>query len=464
MITWQNLGYDLRLLSSNALGYPLFYLLGFGAYLIQTGTVQNSNVAAPLFALSLCVLTHIANERADRVADQITIEHGGRRRRLLARMASISIMNVAMVGLALASIAAFTGSKFELPNLWLLTALAVIALFATAGVVIAAALPHPLTSLALTSLLLFAGGTGSETNFFSHSLIQMIRSKSIQLWAPEFALFSLPWLALALLAMPLATGRISALGLRIKTSKSVRIRKPSIPDWVAKRSTFLHVALRQFTTNPMPALGTLIGVVFYTVGTISLASRIADLNLKGNYLPAFTGLVIVNVIPAVILGLSIQRREVDEQESFLYSSRQRARQARVLQTSLVVVLSASTVLLWITQITESQQDFNQSARIFVLIAAMAPALAKVGIRVAAAIRTPLILTLTSYALTLPEMAVAWLTPDASSWLPSSLISAAAGGQGAYMHSGSQAPSVWVAFAFVALIAIYAYPIRRKVSA
>lgn len=462
MITWQNLGYDLRLISSNALGYPLFYILGFGAYLIQMGAGPNSNVAAPLFALSLCVLTHIASERADRVADQIQIEHGGRRRRLLARMASIGIINVGLVGLALAAIAALSGWTLQVPELWLLTAVAVIALFATAGVVIAAALPHPVMSLALTSLLLFAGGTGSDTNLFSRSLNQMIHSESLSLWAPEFAEFSLPWLALALFAAPLATGRFRVITPRIKSSR--RLRKPKVAAWVANRPTFAQVALRQFTTNPMPALGILIGMVFYTLGTISLASRIADLNLEGNYLPAFTGLVLVTVIPAVILGLSIQRREVDEQESLLYASPQRARQARILQTSFVVVLSASAVLLWIAQITDSQLDFDQSARIFVVIVALVPALAKVGIRVVASIRTPLILTLLSYALTLPEMAVAWLAPDAASWLPSSLISAAAGGPGAYMSPGSEVPSELLAFVVVGLIAASAYPIRRKVSA
>ncbi len=376
MITWQNLGYDLRLLSSNALGYPLFYILGFGAYLIQIGGGENNNVAAPLFALSLCVLTHIASERADRVADQITIEHGGRRRRLLARMASIGIINVGLVALALAALAAMNGWTLQLPELWVLTALTVISLFATAGVVIAAALPHPVISLALTSLLLFAGGTGSDTNLFSQSLNHMIHSESLSVWAPEFAEFSLPWLAIALLAIPLATGRASTLSPRIKTS--MRLRKPRIPAWVAKKPTFLQVALRQFTTNPMPALGALIGMVFYTLGTIGLASRIADLNLEGNFLPAFTGLVLVNVIPAVILGLSVQRREVDEQESFLFASRQRARQARMLQTSFVVVLSASAVLLWIERITESQLNLGQSARIFMVIVALAPALAKLA--------------------------------------------------------------------------------------
>lgn len=462
MITWHNLGYDLRLLSSNALGYPLFYILGFGAYLIQMGAGPNSNVAAPLFALSLCVLTHIASERADRVADQITIEHGGRRRRLLSRMASIGIINVGLVGLALAAIAAMSGWTLQVPELWLLTALAVIALFATAGVVIAAALPHPVISLALTSLLLFAGGTGSDTNLFSRSLNLMIHSESLSVWASEFVEFSIPLLALALFALPLATGRVRALSPRFKTSR--RLSKLRIPTWVANRPTFAQVALRQFTTNPMPALGILIGMVFYTLGTISLASRIADLNLQGDYLPAFTGLVLVNVIPAVILGLSIQRREVDEQESFLYGSRQRARQARVLQTSFVVVLSATVVLLWIAQITDSKLDFSQSARIFLVIVALAPALAKVGIKVVAAIRTPLILTLMSYALTLPEMGVAWLAPGAASWLPSSLISSAAGGPGAFMPPGSEAPSEWFAFVFVGLIAASAYPIRRKVSA
>lgn len=462
MITWRNLAYDLKLLSSNALGYPLFYVLGFGAYLIQMSAGENSNLATPLFALSLCVLTHVASERADRVADQITIEHGGKRRRLLARMASIGIINVGLVGLALAAIAALSGWTLQVPELWPLTALAVIALFATTGVVIAAALPHPVISLALTSLLLFAGGTGYDTNLFSRSLNQMIHSNSLSVWVPEFAEFALPWLALALFAMPLATGRVRSLSPRLNTSR--RIRKPRIPNWVAKRPTFAQVALRQFTTNPMPALGILIGMVFYTLGTISLASRIADLNLQGNYLPAFTGLVLVNVIPAVIHGLSIQRREVDEQESFLYASRQRARQARVLQTSFIVGLSASAVLLWIAQITDSQLDFDQSARIFVVIAAVAPALAKVGIRVVASIRTPLILTLMSYALTLPEMAMAWLAPDAASWLPSSLISAAAGGPGAYLRPGSETASEWLAFAFVGLIAASAYPMRRKVSA
>jgi hypothetical protein len=462
VITWRNLAYDLRLLSSNALGYPLFYILGFGAYMIQMGATGNSNLAAPLFALSLCVLTHVASERADRVADQITIEHGGRRRRLLARMASIGVINVGLVSLGLVTIVAMGGWSLQLPEFWLFTAVAVIALFATAGVVIAAALPHPALSLALTSLVLFAGGTGHETNLFSRSLNQMMNSTSILVWTREFSQFCLPWITLALLALPLATGRVRALIPRLKISKP--FRKFRIPAWVANRPSFAQVSLRQFTTNPIPALGILIGMAVYTLGTVSLASRLAELSLGGNYLPAFTGLVLVNVIPAVILGLSVQRREVDDQESFLFGSRQRARQARVMQTSVVVFLSTSAALLWIAQITDSPLGVGQFIRMLVVIAALAPALSKVGIKVVAAIRTPLILTLVSYALTLPEMVVVWLAPDAARWLPSSLISAAAGGPGAYLRPGSETLSEWVALAFVGLLAASAYPIRRKVSA
>jgi hypothetical protein len=135
-----------------------------------------------------------------------------------------------------------------------------------------------------------------------------------------------------------------------------------------------------------------------------------------------------------------------------------------MQTSVVVALSTSAALLWIAQITDSQLGFGQFIRMLVVIAVLAPALSKVGIKVVAAIRTPLILTLVSYALTLPEMAVVWLAPDAASWLPSSLISAAAGGPGAYLRPGSETASGWIAFAFVGIIAASAYPIRRKVSA
>ena len=462
MITWRNLAYDLKLLSSNALGYPLFYILGFGAYLIQMEVGGQNNVAAPLFALSLCVLTHISSERADRVSDQITIEHGGKRRRLIARMASIAILNGLLILLALLAVAALRTWRLDLPPLWALTALGVVTLFSTAGVLIAAALPHPAVSLVLTSLLLFTGGTGADTNLFSQSLNQMILSPSINQWTSAYALFAGPWLALAILLSPLATGRMSLSFPR--HTKALRVRRVKVPSWISKKPTFRQTAFRQFTTNPLPALGTLFGMVFYTIGTISLASKIESFHIQGNHLPAFAGLVMANVIPAVILGSSIQRREVDDQESLLFASSRKANFAKVTQTSLVVLLSASLVLYWIAEITNSGLSLEQGSRVLIVVATLTPALTRAGIRVAASIRSPLLLTLASYALTLPELAIVWLSPGLAGWLPSSLVAAAAGGPSAYLQPGSDQPNEWLALAVVGLIAATAYPRRLKVSA
>jgi hypothetical protein len=205
-------------------------------------------------------------------------------------------------------------------------------------------------------------------------------------------------------------------------------------------------------------------MVFYTIGTISLASKIESFHIQGNHLPAFAGLVMANVIPAVILGSSIQRREVDDQESLLFASSRKANFAKVTQTSLVVLLSASLVLYWIAQITNSGLSLEQGSRVLIVVATLTPALTRAGIRVAASIRSPLLLTLASYALTLPELAIVWLSPGLAGWLPSSLVAAAAGGPSAYLQPGSDQPNEWLALAVVGLIAATAYPRRLKVSA
>ena len=455
MIGWRRISVDLRLLSNSVLLYAVFYVAGFGAYYLTFGESSDTGLvtALPLLGMTMCVLSHIANERADRVDDQITVLLGGRRKRLATRMCSVAINNVALVSGGFLIILSTRHWELAISPYWLYSAVLVIGIYSTAGVIVAAAMPHPLISVGLMSFGLFAGGMAPNENILMRAVIGMIDSQSLLTWCQQAFLFSWPWLTLAVILLPYSLGRRSIRFLRLSSRLGSRLVR--VPAWHNLKPTFLTRTALIALTNPIPSLATAAALVMYTYSSVLVASKYAELNIEGNFFPLLAGIVLVNIMPAVMLASSAQRIEIHEQESFLYRSRSDYFRARVGQSSLGVIFIAVLTLITLARVTTT--DMTSSAFLTSVVEAvyLAPGLSALAITISKHLRSPIWLALASYALTMPELLVSRLLPDFVDWLPSSLLAQVAGGPGLYArtpHSSVPTVVAWICVALIGLIA------------
>jgi hypothetical protein len=444
VISWRAIAFDLKVLSNGVFLYAIFYLMGFVAFFSQLGDSKNIHypLAVPLLATSLCILTHISNERADRVADQIVIEHGGYRRRILARMISVSIYNSILVTTGLLLVGLTRGRAFELPAFWVPSALASIIVFSTAGVIVAGAFPHPLASVAFSLGLLFAGGTAPTDSFQSSTVIGLISSKSLGEWFGHFWPFAAFWFAIAAALSPFAFGRKRISIPRRK--RDARRSQPEVPSWITWHSTFLTKAILSARTNWLPLAGLLVALSSYTFSTFLVASKYAELKIQGDYFAIFTGLILVNVLSAILLAKSVQTKEVDENESFIFASQAQALRAKYVQTAIAVTLNSLALLTVIALITHTPLTSTIFVRGALAICLIAPGITAVGLLIGSRLRSTPIIGLVSFLLTLPEFVVSKYWPQVSPLLPSSLFSQIAGVPGPFLQDPRANLPLWVA--------------------
>lgn len=458
MISWRNIAVDLKLLSNGVLLYAIFYAMGFFAYFSQLGDSQDKFVvlSIPLLAISLCVLTHIANERADKVADQIVLEHGGYRRRLVVRMISVLIYNTLLVTAGFLIIQISHGWNFQIPNLWALTAAASIIIFSTAGVIVSGAFPHPIASVVLTLGLLFAGGLSPNDAYQASSFIGMISSRALPQWFGHFWPFAVFWFAAAILALPLAVGR--RLFARRYVSKQLRTSNLEIASWVTWPSNFATRTLISATTNWLPLLALLVALSSYTFSTFLIAAKYAELKVTGSAFAIFPGLILTNILPAILLAKSVQRTEVDEQESFLFASQSQALRSRFAQKATFVTLVAMLLVTALALLTNTSLSTPIFIRSILVTSLASPGITAIGLLIGSRFRSTPAVGLVSFLLTLPEFLVSKFWPQGTSWLPSSIFSALAGGPGPFVRNYASIPDFWVALTVAAIV--FAGPLWR----
>jgi hypothetical protein len=453
MITWRHIAIDLRLLSNGVLLYGLVYFLGFGAYYLSFGSTSDISLiqVLPLFGLNLILLTHIANERADRVADNITVLLGGRASRIATRMISTAIYNVVLVSTGTLLVLWDHAWQLRLQPWWWVSTLWILAIYSTAGVVLAAALPHPLVAITVTSIILFAGGASSDTNLLMHSILTMTDSQSWAVWFTDAGMFAWPWLLVALALAPVALGRQS---VRIhKFDGHQDLKALRIPAWASWKSNFATRTFLISITNPLPILGSVAAILTYTYSSVLLAAKYASLDFQGTVFPMLTGIVLVNVMPAALLSTSVHGREVNEQESFLHRSSAQAFRSRLAQTSLVLAFISAGMLAMVANITGTSWNSPEFRKGIIELLYLTPSLTVIAMAVGWRLRSPIALAMTSYALTLPELLLSRLLPSTTGWLPSSIFAQVAGGPGLYVNDRAQSAPYWMAVCLVALLGL-----------
>lgn len=455
MITWRGLRADLHNLSNGVLYYPL--LIGF-AWLAYNSSFANSpdgavQVVAPLLALYAGSLTSIATERQDQVADRITIELGGKRARLLTRMLSLSIANTALVSLGL------TASFIQHGNLGASTlgtvasSFLVVFIVSTFGVLISSFMPHPLVALVITFLLLSWGGSDPEQNWGLSHLLALLRSQDPSSWLEAAAGFAAPWLLATGLLLGFLRLRQRIRGLRNVTDDFLDLKRLIPPRWLNNHRGFIKTAFVAGTTNPLPMLALVACLALYSCGTVNLAAKFATFSLGTNLFAVLPGILFANVIPALVLAGSAQRRDTTDQESLIYQSQKLAKRAQALQLMTFAAVTLICVILLVAGLAKVQPTEPVVLRSIILALLLAPGLTMIGVKINRAIRLPLVSGLVSYLLTLPEIFLAKIAPETRPYLPSSLFSILSGGESSYTQN-LPTPAVVAAYALgIALLLV-----------
>ena len=467
MTTLRGLKYDLRLLSNGFQQYALAYLLGFFGISVSLSSWPNevTNPLIVLFPLTLCVLSHIASEKADRVADRVVLEHGGYRRRIAARIWSTLIANLSLVALGTLFLEFMRGWRVPLTPAFVCGALFVVVVCATAGTVVAAAIPHPFVSAVLMSALVFAGGTDPHQNLTMKSLLAITGATSIQSWCLAALDIAIPWGLAEGLLFHVARGRAHFPNWRFANRPTPNHLK--IPRWAGLKSGFGTTAFFAGATNPLVLAATFLALAIFTATTLQAAAKFADLSVGTNYFFLFPGQIMLNVLPAVSLATSLESLEQADQERFFYRSRGLAALAETLRISIAAWAAAVLVTLATVKIGGFSITAVELYRSIAVETAVIPGLAVLAIKIRRVIKVPVLISLVSFTSTFAELGLSKLAPFLKPWLPSSLFSAAAGGAGLYVTSPNQTPPAGWALGFVILVGlgplVWAFWPKRKMS-
>lgn len=436
MISLRGLRADFDNLSNGVFYYPI--LIGF-AWLTYYSVFASSEdeslpAAASLLAIFVGSLTTIATERQDRVADRITIEMGGPRKRLVTRMATLAITNALLVTLGLLVTQVQHSSIGPNAVATIASALVVIGLVSTLGVLVSSYIPHPMIAMVLTFALMSWGGSNPDQNWGLSHLLALLKAGSFNEWAVAVISFALPWLvtASALYAIFRFTPRFSRLTLLSRHFQ----RKTKVPGWLNFKRGFLKTAFVAGITNPLPLLSLVFCLALYCYGTLNLGAQLAVFSLGAEIFPALPGLLFANVLPALILAGVSQRREVVDQESLLYQSQRKANLAQIMQQSAFIIATLTGFVLVLAQALGVPWTSPLVSRSLMWTLILSPGFATLGVYLNRIIRLPLLAGLASYALTLPEVLLGKFIPESRPYLPSSLFSILVGGDSSYTRTFS----------------------------
>ncbi|MFM6965986.1 MAG: hypothetical protein ACKOWI_01200 [Rhodoluna sp.] len=454
-MTWRRLLADFSNLSNGVFYYPLLITFAWLTYnsVFSINTDKDIQVVAPLLALFVGSLVSIATERQDRVADRITIEMGGKKSRLLLRMVALFLTNAFLLALGLIATFFQQGSIGSSGTRTIVSSLFVCLVVSTLGVIAANYMPHPLVALGTTFLLMSWGGPDPNRNWGLSHLLAMLRANATGNWLYEAITFAAPWLigtvvllGISLIQRRLEMKRFFVLPMKRKT----RLR---FPKWLNERRSFTKLVATSAATDPLPLVALVFCIGLYSSGTLNLAAKLAAYSPGRTFFSLLPGVILANVIPALILAGNAQRRETKDQESLLYQSQRHATQAQILQQLAFISISLVAIILTLAVTLNVPRGEPVVARTVLCALILSPGLATIGVQLNNIIRLPLLSGVVSYLFTLPELFLAKLIPSTQPFLPSSLFSILAGGESGYtrvLPPSAKAAAYCLAITLVAL--------------
>jgi hypothetical protein len=432
-MNWRRLRADLSNLSNGVFYYPLLIAFAWFTYNSVYSMSGDKDLQAipPLLALFAASLVSIATERQDKVADRIAIELGGPRTRLKVRMLSLAIANSSLVGLGLTATFLQHGTIGSSPIRTIATAVVLTLIISTIGTLAASYIPHPLVALVITFFLLSWGGSDPEQNWGLAHLLNMLRAASFADWIWAILAFTAPWLIGGAALLAFSYCRPLLAGWKTRVPAVASNRRTNVPSWLNDKRHFIKTALVGMLTNPLPILALVACLGLYSFGTINLAAKFATFSTGVSLFAALPGLLFANVIPALILAGTSQRREAVEQESLLYQSQRRAMAAQILQQMSFIAVTLIGFMVLLSSILTVRLSEPTVIRGILWALVLSPGFATISVYLNRVIRLPLISGLVSYLLTLPEIFLAKFVPETRPYLPSSLFSILIGGESSY---------------------------------
>jgi hypothetical protein len=436
LISLRVLRADFENLSNGVLYYPILISFAWFTYYSVLGSSKDQSLpaAASLLAIFVGSLTSIATERQDRVADRITIELGGPRKRLATRMTTLVITNSGLVCIGLL-VTHLQHSNIG-PNMaaTIASALAVIVIVSTLGVIVSSYVPHPIVAMAITFVIMSWGGSEPSQNWGLSHILAMLKAQTINEWWAAVSSFAWPWL-LGTIALSVYS-RFAPELLRARRKTRHNPTKVVLPFWLNTKRSFLKTTSLAGLTNLLPLLSMVICLGLYCYGTLNLGAQLAAFSIGSDLFPALPGLLLANVLPALILAGMSQRRDVVDQESLLYQSQRKANLAQVMQQATFIFLTLCGFIILLAQTLGVAWTSPVVGRSIVCAMVLSPGFATIGVYINRIIRLPVLAGLISYALTLPEVFLGKFIPESRPYLPSSLFSILVGGDSSYTRTFS----------------------------
>lgn len=452
MISLRGLRADFENLSNGVLYYPILISFAWFTYYSVLGSSKDENLpaAASLLAIFVGSLASIATERQDRVADRITIELGGPRKRLATRMATLGIVNALLVGLGLLVTQLQHASIGRSPIGTITSAFVVICTVSTLGVIVSSYVPHPIVAMAITFVIMSWGGSDPSQNWGLSNILAMLKAETINQWSAAVLSFAWPWLLVA--AGLSGYTRFAPEIPLVRHKKRQNPTKAALPFWLNTKRSFLKTAFFAGKTNLLPLLSLVICLGLYCYGTLNLGAQLAVFSIGSELFPALPGLLFANVVPALILAGMSQRRDVVDQESLLYESQRKANLAQVMQQATFVFATLCGFIILLAQTLGVAWTSPLVGRSIFCAMILSPGFATIGVYLNRIIQLPLLAGLISYALTLPEVFLGKFIPESRPYLPSSLFSILVGGDSSYTRTFSTL-AIMLAYALAGVLAL-----------
>ena len=415
--------------------------LFFGAITMKFG-ISSSQAAQQMpfyFTLVTTALILIPSERADRVADRITLELGGVRARLTSRMLTLSI---SYCGLLLASLAfnewVQGGIRTPLANA-LATGVAVILVGVPLATLTSYQLPHPLIAMAFVFIIIQFPEQPRESLVFG-PVIERLEAGNPTAWAIALGKFA----AIGLLGAVAAWVLARAFGnLKFQRTNLRGQTELKVPGWHAGPRGTLRLALLTARIEVLPMLAIPLALSVYGAMAFALALGYQDLPAGTALYPVVFSLLLTVTLPALLLASGAQRNEVIDQDSLLYRSQSHAFFARALQKALLLTITMAALCLILASMLGVELTDPKVLLSLLVLASLAPVTATAAALLQKWIKLPLFRTFGSYLLTLPQILIAAAWPEAAPWLPSSLIAQLVAGGTMFSPPGSATPPEWL---------------------
>jgi hypothetical protein len=448
MITWGGFKADFSNLSNRLFFYPLMFLMVFASYWIGYSSKEFSigNVSLPLLVLNVTALAHLASEKIDKIADRITIELGGIRRRLFTRMCTVGVWNIVLVAGCELLVVRPVSLTFAQVLQVVVTGLVVVVVSSTLGVLVTNLMPHPIFAILLTFVLLVSNSSSAKGNVLSSQVDGMVQATTFVEWFGFFGGYLFIW-AVCWVFFKFVFSK------RFNLSNFVRFertKKVAVPSWLEGPKAWWRIAFRASTSDLVPFASLLVLLALYGFGIVRGVSRVAEFASGSELFGPVPALFFMQVIPAMMLSNVWQKREVWEQESLIYASQRRAFIVRVCQSAAVIALVQIVLIGAVCPLVGvSMLDRLPLTAMFWAVM-VSPGLAALSLMVIQWVRIPLFLGLVSTVSTMSEIPIVVYAPDLANYLPSSLYSGLLGVRGPFQLGSDAVWFVW-SLCFVAVL-------------